>query len=55
VNIIEIPPDDRCRNCGAEFRWTVPARCPLCGAPMLRIVPEPTEPVRHLQVAKEEA
>jgi hypothetical protein len=44
-----------CRNCGADYHYVVPGRCLLCGIPMLRIVPEPTEPVRHLQVAKEEA
>jgi len=52
MNIIEIPPDARCRNCGAEYRWTVPARCHLCGTPMLRlIVPEP-KPIRHLTEVK---
>lgn len=46
-------PLDVCRNCGNEFPWFVPPRCPLCGAPMLRlivpdlIVPDP-KPIRHL-------
>ena len=51
MNIIEIPPDARCRNCGAEYRWLVPARCHLCGTPMLVLVPEPepTKPARPVK------
>jgi hypothetical protein len=44
----------RCRNCGAEYRFSVPTRCHLCGTPMLRlIVPEP-KPTRHLTVVDKE-
>lgn len=44
----------RCRNCGAEYRWLVPARCHLCGAPMLIVVPEPAppKPARRLHPIK---
>jgi predicted Zn-ribbon and HTH transcriptional regulator len=42
----------RCRNCGAEFRWEVPVRCPLCGAPMLRLIVAEPKPVRHLTEVK---
>lgn len=47
-----IPPLASCRNCGAEFRWFVPVRCPLCGTPMLRLVGPEDKPIRHLTAVK---
>jgi hypothetical protein len=42
----------RCRNCGAEYRFIVPARCHLCGVPMLVLVKSEPKPVRHLTEVK---